>query len=378
MSSINLPSSSKRPATSSPNTQNKRPRSSAPKQAAAMSVSGSVDDEGSEDEGGEIGEEALAKAARRDARTQRNRESAQRSRNQRKAHLVDLERRVVELEEENRRLRSGSAHTSPPPFRETSPAQSVMSLASELGIPAELVGGGVNLANVAPPPSGMNLDEDVKPFVPVSSTLPLPASGDALGMERLKVENTILRERVVSLEHLVKQVVALSPFGATPSASTTTTTTASHLPTPISTILTAVEPAPPTPTIDWDAFFSQPQPTGPASTFDQSISPTLSPPPFPITLSDTTVPSLDSSTLESNLARHPAAVATSSSEESLQRARQQLISNVGEQRLRTVARVVVALAKLRGWSNLSPSRTRKRACWPENRCLGRRRTGMRR
>ncbi|EKD02045.1 hypothetical protein A1Q2_03745 [Trichosporon asahii var. asahii CBS 8904] len=163
----------------------------------------------------EMDEEARAKAARREARTIRNRESAQRSRNQRKAHLAWLEARVVELEAENRALRTGSAPSSPAKTRESSPANSVLSLASDLGIPPEIVtaGGGVNLATVAPPPA--HVLEDIKPSIdptapPAMPEFPTPdlaaQSAPLPGHEQdVRAENAHLRWRVGMLENIVKQ-----------------------------------------------------------------------------------------------------------------------------------------------------------------------------
>lgn len=58
----------------------------------------------------------LTAEQRREARAHRNRIAAQNSRDKRKAHFVHLEKRVAELEEENRRLRAG------PGFSQITPA----------------------------------------------------------------------------------------------------------------------------------------------------------------------------------------------------------------------------------------------------------------
>ena len=56
---------------------------------------------------------ATTSEERKEARAHRNRIAAQNSRDKRKAHFSYLERRVAELEEENRRLRAGGL--VPPP-----------------------------------------------------------------------------------------------------------------------------------------------------------------------------------------------------------------------------------------------------------------------
>ncbi|WVQ92387.1 hypothetical protein IAS59_006196 [Cryptococcus gattii] len=212
-----IPSTSKRPAPSPSSSQPvKRPRQS--------SSSPRDEDEAASDE--ELDEEALAKLARKEARTIRNRESAQRSRNARKAHVAWLEKRVVELEAENRSLKgepptstdpvptaTTPEPTAQPPAREASTEHDVLSFANDLGIPSEIVSSGVSLSNVAPPPS--SVDVDVKPIIePSPLTLASPAvvltSNDDL--MAIKTENANLRQRVTLLENLVKQVVAIANF----------------------------------------------------------------------------------------------------------------------------------------------------------------------
>ncbi|KIR57621.1 hypothetical protein I314_06513 [Cryptococcus bacillisporus CA1873] len=280
----------KRPAPSRSHAQNMYPRqetiAAAAKTRTIKNVSGPTEEES------DISEEMKAKLARKEARTIRNRESARRSRNQRKAHLAWLENRVLELETENQALRgepsgaeskvkeesaekvtersgystlrtsssaSKSSSSSVHPFftsaatstltrcsshpnlsysrtgvhsREPSPAHSVFSLATDLGLPTELVSGGagVRLASVTPPSKGMlsemgvdGDDDDDDRVV---------GSGDRIGIgnllhsrlgyiqpspssfeeeeAQLKEENALLRERVGLLENLVKQVVVLS------------------------------------------------------------------------------------------------------------------------------------------------------------------------
>ncbi|WVQ97921.1 hypothetical protein IAU59_005039 [Kwoniella sp. CBS 9459] len=318
-------SSSKRPApTTTPSaepTSAKRPRPS----KASESVDGDADDDDNgEDfdgdrsgstlgENGEIldmDEEARAKVARKEARTIRNRESAQRSRNQRKAHLAYLEARVVELENENRTLRgdgpasawspsmSGSGFGSPSASaREASPAQSVISLANDLGIPTELVSGtGVKLSSVAPPPANMHL-EDVKPVIPQSPshedvelktvvpTTPIArASASISPADRLHAENAALRERVSLLENLVKQVVAVANLSgindraASVVSGTSTVAEQEHQPELVSPIAAN--------NIDWAAFLSVPHITPTTAPSAPGLDATLSPPYYPATLAD--------------------------------------------------------------------------------------------
>ncbi|WVQ84196.1 hypothetical protein IAT38_006347 [Cryptococcus sp. DSM 104549] len=277
----------------------------------------------------DMDDEARAKVARKEARTIRNRESAQRSRNQRKHHLAWLETRVVELEAENRALRGDSAvptaSTAPgtpaPPtassqakrglsaqphpttstptpahahaHREPSPAQSVMSLASDLGLPAELVGAGagVSLASVAPPPadlalqvdpgvSGRGEEEDVKPILLDGGVAvgfsPQSAVGGVGG--GLEAENAVLRERVALLENLVKQVVAVSDLsGLVPPVLSNPSPALAPPPAPLhEAIGDDVHP-------DWTAFLSlghaQPHPHA-AEQGGLGLESTLSPPLF--------------------------------------------------------------------------------------------------
>jgi hypothetical protein len=223
----NAASSSKRPAAAS-----------APTPAAKRARSSPADDDHEEDEElkeldiseQNMTEEDLAKKARREARTIRNRESAQRSRNQRKAHLAWLEARVVELEAENRALRTGSAPSTPSKTRESSPAHSVMSLASDLGIPSEIVqaGCGVSLATVLPPPADALTDMKPNVEAPAPATPPpappappqeLMASPMALAPSNpaeLFAQNEQLRWRVNMLENLVRQ--AANIFSSCPTS----------------------------------------------------------------------------------------------------------------------------------------------------------------
>ncbi|KIM83207.1 hypothetical protein PILCRDRAFT_435898 [Piloderma croceum F 1598] len=59
----------------------------------------------------------LTSEERKEARAHRNRIAAQNSRDRRKAHYSQLEQRIAELEEENRRLKAGQMDFSAPPRR---------------------------------------------------------------------------------------------------------------------------------------------------------------------------------------------------------------------------------------------------------------------
>jgi len=267
--------------------------------------------------------------------------------------LAYLEVRVAELEKENRALRSGE---TPPPARsaerEASPAQSVISLANDLGIPPEIVSssGGVNLATVAPPPA----DLDVKPLVAPASPMlthvqATPSIGDNT-INSLQTENAALRERVGLLENLVKQVVALSNLGGIPSSQPPAQTTV----------------APPSPALvppqsfEWDAILNASNADTQSAT--ARLSATLSPPMFPVqpleTAIDLSIPSANpalASNIDVNLACHPAVVVTCASSQALQRARTHSLSvplEMSSARLGMMAKVVIALAKLRDMSNL--------------------------
>ncbi|ODO08992.1 hypothetical protein I350_02585 [Cryptococcus amylolentus CBS 6273] len=252
-----MASSTKRPApTPTPEHPAKHPRrerdarDDSPPLASIADLDQSIDGSGSAygdaGTGGGVGvgedDEARAKAARKEARTMRNRESAQRSRNQRKQHLVWLEQRVVELENENKALKAASPPASPAGARavspassssshvkrEASPAQSVISLATDLGLPTELVASGssgVNLSSVAPPPADLDLPPSTHTLPhTLSSAVGVPPSPPPSraeeGTERtddiklLLAQNRDLRERVGLLEGLVKQVVSLSSFSS--------------------------------------------------------------------------------------------------------------------------------------------------------------------
>ncbi|WWC87045.1 uncharacterized protein L201_001930 [Kwoniella dendrophila CBS 6074] len=327
-------SSSKRPAPSSSiNTANKAKR---PRPSTSSAITDIPEDDHTEDVDGAEGEDdenvdddLKAKIARKEARTIRNRESAQRSRNQRKAHLAHLEQRVIELEAENRALKGDSySPATPSSFsnvgsngREASPAQSVISLANDLGIPSELVNGtGVKLSNVAPPPADLEL-EDVKPVihhtpspVPVEQPHRSTFSPTHNDFESLRSENVALRERVSLLENLVKQVVAVANFSGLQSSSQDIKPNVQQ-PTEIVSPITANN-------IDWSSFLSAPVVVPPTT----GLEATLSPPFYPSTITDIPIPTSQSSETQSLLngvnssnavARHPAEVATMSSSTSV-------------------------------------------------------------
>ncbi|WVQ69113.1 uncharacterized protein L199_007326 [Kwoniella botswanensis] len=391
-------SSSKRPAPSSSSSPSGN-KAKKPRPSTSTVDEDNDNDNDDEDEGeeitGDMDDEMKARIARKEARTIRNRESAQRSRNQRKAHLAYLERRVVELEAENRALKGDSPASATTPtsaFRETSPAQSVISLANDLGIPTELVNGtGVKLSNVAPPPADLDIndmEEDVKPVInhtpsPVPEIVQqqtvLPMSVEIIEINQLKAENAALRERVSLLENLVKQVVAVANFSGLQSSSTSSQDTK---PTVDSIVdRPSIETVSPTTSnnIDWASFISAPVVMPPPTT--AGLDSTLSPPLYPSTLTDiASRPQSGNHGHSSNVnvvsnganpvARHPAEVATMSSaspsqgveeDKALQRARgNHSISSTNnnnthnstvmtEERIRLVARLVIALAQQRGW-----------------------------
>lgn len=347
-------SSSRRPSVSSTSAPpNKRPRTEE-----------ADDDEDEDEQLNELDDSTRAKMERKQARvsltrpltaraladiqTIRNRESAQRSRNQRKAHLANLEVRVAELERENRALRGETTGNTPPPSsrsaeREVSPAQSVISLANDLGLPHDMVTYGVNLATVAPPPRDLDDNVDVKPVVAAPSPA-RPTASTFVDVPALQSENAALRERIGLLENLVKQVVALSNLGGLPQSAP---------PAPPAHSSTPHDPVEP---FDWNTLVVPPQPS--------HLSPTLSPTLYPTQSLDRVQQLVvKSETSEMNLACHPAAVVTCAgapnTSQALQRARtnSSLVTlEMTSARLDMMARVVIAVAKLRGWDKVETSR----------------------
>jgi hypothetical protein len=267
----------------------------------------------------------------------RNRESAQRSRNQRKNELLYLQTRVGELEEENRRLREqtpqldSSPSTSMSSLRQATPEQKVLSLAGDLGIPPSMVSAGVNMSSVAP--------RHTEPELPVIKEEPNFQQHTPSEIDRLISENRALLERIQTLESLVKQVVAMSDFSTVNVPSTTTQQT-----------------------------LAPPQQTSQPETFDFTsfVNPTTDETPLLSTTQTTpslslTTPLWSSTETNSNhpIACHSAAVAISDLSlpdkgETQQRAKGTGLilhpSLITKERLSLVARVIVASAKMRGWT----------------------------
>jgi hypothetical protein len=280
---------------------------------------------------------------------------------------------VSELEAENRALRSGE---TPPPTRakstdrEASPAQSVISLANDLGIPPEIVSssGGVNLANVAPPPA--DLEPEVKPVIASPSPTPIPLVVAPMGnatLASLQIENATLRERVGLLENLVKQVVALANLSGLPSSASALVSSTQSAPS-----VTVDEQAP----LDWDTLVN-------STTQNNNLNATLSPSMYPVEPLESTridinlAPSLPSvsafpsNNSEMNLACHPAVMATCAGNpgQALQRAR--TTSPLGplemsSDRLGVMAKVIIELARVRGMSSHSPLTWTTRSAKPRS------------
>jgi len=267
----------------------------------------------------------------------RNRESAQRSRNQRKNEMASLQTRVMELEEENRRLRDQTPHLSSSPststssLRQATPEQRVLSLADNLGIPPSMVSAGVNLSSVAPRHAETEL-----PVLKEEPTIhqPVPSSE----IDRLILENRALSERIQTLELLVKQVVAMSNFSTVNVSIPTTTTQQTLAPLPEQTTKND--------TFDFSSFVNP--------TVDETSS-------LSMNHQSLTTPSWSSADTNSNhpIACHSAAVAISDlsftgKEEAQQRAKGTGLnlhpSLITKERLSLVARVIVASAKMRGWT----------------------------
>ncbi|WVQ82495.1 hypothetical protein IAT38_004624 [Cryptococcus sp. DSM 104549] len=262
-----------------------------PKRARASESPEEEEDDGVGEEG--MDEATLAKKARKDARTIRNRQSAQRSRENRKKHLIDMEKRLAFLEAENAALKSGSA-SSPSPSASAATSIVVTPPPNSTSVSTD-VSGGVQLSSVAPPPADLQID--VKPDLMAAPA----SSGDAL--EGLKAENARLKEKVVVLEDLVKRVVSAANLSGLGGASA---------------------PAP-APSYDAWSFLSAPASQGlettlspsypsvpPSSTVVSSATPSST---FTPSLSLFSTPDLVSSTPSSSnlFARHSAVVATSPS-----------------------------------------------------------------
>ncbi|KAH6897513.1 hypothetical protein BKA70DRAFT_1315900 [Coprinopsis sp. MPI-PUGE-AT-0042] len=193
----------------------------------------------------------MSSEERKEARAHRNRIAAQNSRDRRKAQFGWLERRVAELEEENRRLRAGLPTAPPPPSYVPAPG---------LHIPL--------LSHVAPA------------MVPSPQVIPVLSAEDAQravqDRERER-ENEELKERIRTLERGWDAVVkALQqqglptglPAPAPVSTSTTTSsTTVTSAPSPVqpspSSPSTSSAPtaAPPTTTTQLSTGFPSPAPS---------------------------------------------------------------------------------------------------------------------
>jgi hypothetical protein len=266
----------------------------------------------------------------------RNRESAQRSRNQRKNEMVYLQSRVQELEEENKRLReqtpstasSSSPSGSTSTLRLATPEQKVLSLVGDLGLPPSMVSAGVNLSSVAPQSTEMAV---------VKQEYIAPHTVSTSEIDKLVSENRALLERITMLETLVKQVVALSDLSGLNAKSPIIKPSFDTLALPQATDV-----------FDFNSFVNP--------TVDDNSS-------LPITQSSPTLATPTWSSIDTNsihpIACHSAAVATSDlplpgKGEAQQRAKGTGLnlhpSLITKERLSLVARVVVASAKMRGWT----------------------------
>jgi len=269
----------------------------------------------------------------------RNRESAQRSRNQRKNELLYLQTRVGELEEENRRLReqtpqlTSSPSSSMSSLRQATPEQKVLTLAGDLGIPPSMVSAGVNMSSVAP--------RHVESELPIVKEEPIfhqPAPPSEI--DRLISENRALLERIQTLESLVKQVVAMSDFSTVNVPPITTQ----------QTLAPSQQTSQPE-TFDFNSFVNPNVDETPLlSTAQTTPSLTLTTPSWSSTESNSIHP----------IACHSAAVAISDLSspdkgETQQRAKGTGLilhpSLITKERLSLVARVIVASAKMRGWTS---------------------------
>lgn len=290
-----------------------------------------------------LDEQAIAKKARKDARVLRNRQSAQRSRNQRKNEMVYLQSRVAELEEENRRLREqslstasmSSPSTSTSSIRLATPEQQVMTLAGDLGLPPSLVSSGVKLSSVAPQQTGVESPVVKEESIVHSQTSPSE-------VDRLLAENRALVERVQMLETLVKHVVALSDLSGL-NANHSTASTSTSLDT-----LALPQPSAQSDYLDFNSFVNPTIEETPSVPVTQ-ISPELRTPTW----------SGEEANPNHPIACHSAAVATSDLPSSGKGEAQQRAKGTGlnlhpslitKERLSLVARVVVASAKMRGWT----------------------------
>nr|ODN87534.1 hypothetical protein L203_03311 [Cryptococcus depauperatus CBS 7841] len=212
-------SSSKRSAPSPESLPPKRPRHS--------SLASPSKGEDTSDDLQELDEVTRAKIARKEARTIRNRESAQRSRNARRLHLTWLEKRVVELEVENMALKNEQSastqastaassstnliSTSSSGSREASPLQEVAFFATNPDLSTPISAKNISLSDIAPPPPHLGIS--IQSFIdPLPATLSQSSSEnpESEEVQKIKAENSALKQRITLLENLVKQVVSIA------------------------------------------------------------------------------------------------------------------------------------------------------------------------
>ncbi|WVO16832.1 hypothetical protein L204_104518 [Cryptococcus depauperatus] len=212
-------SSSKRSAPSPESLPSKRPRHS--------SLASPSKGEDTSDDLQELDEVTRAKIARKEARTIRNRESAQRSRNARRLHLTWLEKRVMELEVENMALKNEQSastqastvassstnliSTSSSGSREASPLQEVAFFATNPDLSTPISAKNISLSDIAPPPPHLGIS--IQSFIdPLPATLSQSPSGnpESEEVQKIKAENSALKQRIALLENLVKQVVSIA------------------------------------------------------------------------------------------------------------------------------------------------------------------------
>ncbi|TFK21893.1 hypothetical protein FA15DRAFT_696067 [Coprinopsis marcescibilis] len=204
----------------------------------------------------------MSSEERKEARAHRNRIAAQHSRDRRKAQFSWLERRVAELEEENRRLRAGLPSTSP--------------------------------SAVAPPPPGLHipvLSNVVSALLP-SQIIPIHSQEEDHRISRDRErerENEELKQRIKTLEQGWDAVVkALAAQGLPTGLTSTSTATAPANPPPQQAQISTSKPSPvsssstvtPPPTVTATNFvtgFPSPAPSH-SSDFFETSSPSPSTP----------------------------------------------------------------------------------------------------
>lgn len=229
----------------------------------------------------------LSSEERKEARAHRNRIAAQNSRDRRKAQFGYLERRVTELEEENRQLRLS------------------------IGLLSQ---GGQQLPT--PPPVSLPV-----PVVPSAPLVVSPKSSEDIARER---ENAELKERIRTLERgwdaVVKALAAQGlPTGLAPTPAVTAPAPA---PVPKPLLLTTPaaafpSPAPSHSSLDFDIDISTPAPSvssPPPSTSMPVFVPTSSTSTTPLSVTTTANSSAEdqssTSSVQQDSTRHLARVAT--------------------------------------------------------------------